>query len=173
MNISNSISTKWIIGILAIMNIALLSFILMAPGTAKNNTDGEIRSEKKSERTSKFLQKKLGFTDEETAVIKDLQTIHFKAKKEKYKNIKILKKEMFTALNLETPDSSKAKTIANQIGEEYQLIEEMMINHYLTLKTKCTSPEQLQKLEQIFERIITRDKSHGKSHKKGSGKGCK
>ena len=80
---------------------------------------------------------------------------------------------MFAALNLETPDSSKAKEIATQIGDEYQLIEEMMSNHYLTLKNKFNSPEQRQELEQIFKRIITRQKSHGKKHKNGSGKGCK
>ena len=171
MNISNNISTKWIIGILAVMNIALLSFILMAPGSSvkqKKHQEGD-----KVERYSKFLQKELGLTDIERNDVANLQRAHFKVKKEKYQKIKTLKKEMFAALNLETPDSSKAKDIAIQIGDEYQAIEEMMSNHYLALKTKCTSPEQLQKLEQIFERIITRQKSHGKNHKKGSGKGCR
>jgi len=170
MNISNSISTKWIIGILAVMNIALLSFILMAPGSRVKNTREE---GDKVKRYSTFLQKELGLNDSETREIASLQRAYFKVKKEKYKKIKALKKEKFAALNLETPDASKVKNIANQIGDEYQAIEEIRDNHYLSLKTKCTSPEQLQKLEQIFERIITRQKSHGKNHKKGSGKGCR
>ena len=123
--------------------------------------------------SSTFLQKELGLTDAETVDIANLQRSHFKAKKERFKKIKTLKKDMFDALNLETPDTSKAKDIANQIGDEYQAIEEMISSHYLALKAKCTSPEQLKKLKQIFERIITRNKPHGKNHKKGSGKECR
>ena len=170
MSFLKNISTKWIIGILTVMNIALLSFILMAPGSTLKP---RFEEGDKVKRSSGFLQKKLNLTDKETSEIAILQSAHFKAKKEKYQKIKALKKEMFTALNLETPDSSKVKDIASQIGDEYQSIEEMMSNHYLDLKAKCTSPEQLKELEQIFERIITRKKSHGKKHKNGSGKGCK
>jgi len=169
MSFSNNKSTKWIIGILAVMNIALLSFILMAPG---RSVKPEKKEGNKAERYSKFLQKELKLSDEERLVIKDLQTAHFKVKKEKYKKIKALKKEMFTALNLETPDSEKAKNIANKIGDEYESIEEMMINHYLALKSKCTTPEQLEKLEQIFERIMTRNSSHRRNHN-SSKKGCR
>jgi len=170
MSISNNISTKWIIGILAVMNIALLSFILMAPGSRikHKHEEGD-----KVKRYSTFLQKELNLTDAETNDIANLQRAYFKVKKEKYKKINALKKEKFAALNLETPDASKVKDIAQQIGDQYQAIEEIKDNHYLSLKTKCTSPEQLQKLEQIFKRIITREKSHGKNHKKGSGKGCR
>jgi len=170
MSFLKNISTKWIIGVLVAMNIALLSFILfMRPSSSIDAPP----SERASWKTSKFLQKELNLSDEEAEVVRTLQRNHFKAKREQYQKIKNLKKEMLDALNLQTPDSSKAKTIAEQIGKEYQLKEEMMINHYLDLKSKCTSPEQLKKLEQIFERIITRKKSHGKKHKNGSGKGCR
>jgi len=140
----------------------------MAPGRSvkSGKKDGN-----KAERFAKFLQKEMSLSDEETLVIKDLQTIHFKAKKEKFKKIKALKKEMFTALNLETPDSDKAKNIANEIGNEYELVEEMMIKHYLDLKSKCTSSEQLQKLEHVFERIMTRKSPHRRNHN-GDKKGC-
>lgn len=170
MSFLKNISTKWIIGVLVALNIALLSFILFMRPSSSIDAPAHERSSRK---TSKFLQKELNLSDAEAEVFRALQKEHFKAKKEQYKKIKVLRKEMLDALNLETPDASKAQIIAEQIGKEYQVKEEMMLNHYLELKAKCTSPEQQQKLEQVFKRIITNKNSHGRKHGKDSGKGCK
>ena len=174
MSLFKNISKNWVIGLLVAMNIALLSFILfMRPSPPIDGKTSTKSGLSKAARVSKHLQKELNLSDEETANLRSFQEVYFKEKNAKYDHIKVLKKEMFAALNLETPDTSKAKDIANQIGNEHQAIEEMMGNHYLELKTKYTSPEQIKKLDRIFERVITRKRSRGKKHKNGSAKGCK
>jgi len=120
MSFYNNKFTKWIIGALVLMNMVLLfAFFTARPHSGRGQHGKNIDT---------FLKKELNLSDTQAVKFKELREAHFTKKKEQWNAIRALKKEMMDALSTEIPNTEKAKTIANQIGEleaekEKQLIE--------------------------------------------------
>lgn len=166
MSLYNNKYTKWLVGALVLMNMVLLfAFFSFRPAEV------DPPKENHSEKIQKYLKQELNLSADQAVKFKSLRKAYFEEKKEKWEAIKKLKKEMMDAISTETPDTEKAQDLANQIGALEAGKEKLLINHYLNLQAECT-PEQREKLEQVFRKAMKRSK-HRKG-KKGQKKnqGC-
>jgi len=159
MNFNNNI-TKWLIGALVFMNIFLLfTFFTSRPVHHHRHGSKEGHHEKKG---LTFLKNELDLSENQVAKFKELRLEHFLKKKENYKSIRALRKEMIDAITADPQDADKAKSIANQIGQIEIEKELKLVDHYLKLQSECT-PEQREKLASVFKEAMQR---HKKSRKK-------
>lgn len=148
MSITNNKYTKWVIGALVLLNLILLSVLFFlrprhGGGERPNPND--------------FLKKELNLTDDQVVKFKELRKTHFQKSREEWKAVRLLKNEMLEAISAESPDTSKANMIADQIGIKEANKEKLLVQHYLELQAECT-PEQRQKLERVFKKAMSRRK---------------
>ena len=148
------------------VKISLISFIIFLLGTnisfaqsqASNLTD-----EQKQE-LAKNMEEFVGvlnLSEEQSVKFKELREEHFAQRREHWKSIRALKKQMMDALSTESPDTATAEDLANQIGILEAEKEKMLIDHYLKLQAECT-PEQREKLADVFQRAMKRPRFHKK-----------
>lgn len=157
MNIYNNKYTKWLIGALVLMNMVLL----FAFFTVKPHQGGEHHGGGKSIKTLDFLKSELNLSEEQEVKFKELREEHMTQRKEHWKSIRTLKKEMMDNLSTDTPDIAKSDSIANQIGKLEADKEKMFVDHYMKLQAECT-PEQREKLASVFQRAMKRKRFHKK-----------
>lgn len=157
MNTSNMKSTKWLIGALVLMNLALLAVLFSFKSAVKGGKHHDI---------GKVLKHELNLSDEQAVKFKNLHDAYVKDAREHYKGIRSMKKEMIEVIASETPDTIEAQNIATEIGRKEVAKEQMLINHYLTLQAECT-PEQRQKLKRVFQDRMSRKKKKGKNGQRG------
>ena len=159
MSFYNNKYTKWLVGALVLMNVFLLFAFFTAGPQSKGGE--EFNWERHQEKIQKFLKKELNLTDEQSVKFKELRENHFAERREHWKSIKSLKKQMMDALSTETPDTNTAEDLANQIGILEAEKEKMLIDHYLKLQAECTL-EQREKLANVFQRAMKRPRFHKK-----------
>ena len=163
MSFYNNKYTKWLVGALVLMNFFLL-FVAFYNPTSNRGEEKNLKGEK----IHHFIKNELNLSDEQAVQFKELRKAYFIEKKESWKSIRTLKKGMMDVLSTETPDTAKAESIAQQIGQLEIEKEKKLINHYLKLQSLCT-PEQREKLASVFKRAMKRDRHHsrkGKSKRK-------
>lgn len=157
MSITNNKYTKWIIGILVLLNLVLLS-VLFFPKPDQQEERGR-------RNPNNFLKKELNLTDAQLVQFKELRKTHFETSKEILKDIRTLKNEMLEAIAAASPDTLRANNLAEQIGLKETAKEKLLVQHYLELQEVC-APEQREKLKRVFKKAMSRGKfKKGKRNK--------
>jgi len=104
-----------------------------------------------------FLEKELNLSEEQRGEFERIKAEHFERSNAVRAEIHFLKQEILEEAFSDSPDTSKVKRLARQIGEKEAEFEEFLFQHFNELKTVC-KPEQLEELKKIFDEIIEKNR---------------
>ncbi|MER3498263.1 MAG: hypothetical protein C4308_06285 [Chitinophagaceae bacterium] len=137
-----------LVAFLLLANIGLmLYFFVVKPHRVHDH-----RSEGRS--VSEYVQKELGFSDEQTAKFKELRDQHREAIKPVMKELQQLKDSLYNQLNKPTPDSL-VESIVTSIGRKQMEWEKMIFQHFQRVRAICNE-SQLPKFDSLVHRMINR-----------------
>ena len=125
---------------LAILNIALLTFIWFGFGSKKRprpHKEGMI-----------FLEQELNLTPEQQTKLEQLRNEHFEEMKELTKSSREARRELHNLWSKEVADD-KVKSLTDQIGELQSQIERTTFNHFADVRALCNEEQS-----KIFDGMI-------------------
>ncbi|HEV8283860.1 MAG TPA: hypothetical protein VGQ09_06105 [Chitinophagaceae bacterium] len=100
-----------------------------------------------------FMQKKLGFNEQQAAKFQQLRDQHKEAIKPVMEEMKKLKDSLYNLLKEPGSNDSTAITLTNKIGEKQKEWELMIYHHFQKVRAICDS-SQLPKFDSLVHRII-------------------
>ena len=137
-----------IIGILLITNIAMLFFFLGNKGGGKKPNRGNDRSAMMKE----FLQKDIGFTEQQIQQYGTLSKQNREKMKADFDAMKTAKEQQFKELGSKGFSDSAITATAIKAAENQKLVEEKMLTYFATVRKLCTA-EQLPKFDSLFYKM--------------------
>ncbi len=143
-----------------IANIAMLSFFIW-------NKDGGKPGKRpdRKEMISNFLQKEIGFNQQQLQQYDTLSDKHREHIKEMFEKLRGTKDKQFAQLAAGDFSDSIINSVADQSAESQKIMEVQMFNHLKNIRMLCT-PEQLPKFDSLFIKIL--NKRGGEGRKKPS-----
>jgi hypothetical protein len=139
-----------IIAILLIANIALLAFFLQKKGPDKFAN----RPDKKAF-IANFLQKEIGFNQQQLVTYDSLSNQHREKLDGLYDSIRNIKTGQFKQLASLNFSDSAINAMADQSAASQKIIEIDMFDHIKGIRLLCT-PGQLPKFDSLFIKVFNR-----------------
>ncbi len=116
-----------------------------------------------------YIQKKLGLNEKQAQWFHE-QHIAFRDTASRFfDKFNLIRTEMADELSKENPDRKILENYANQYGELHKQLKMFTIEHFLSLREKCT-PEQQQQLDMFMRGLFEHDPRG--SHKRGKEFRC-
>jgi len=138
----------WTIVVLLILNISTLALLwfgllkrpkpLPPPGTHERLLEG-----------IRFLEKELNLSEKQIQQFIESRNKHAEQAKGIHDKIHHLKKQILDELFKSAPDSVIFQKLSHAIGNHQSELEQLLIEHFLELKSYCR-PEQQEKLKGLF-----------------------
>ena len=138
-----------IIGILLVVNIALVSFFLL-----KKDTKREKRPDRKAI-IANFLKTEIGF---DTAQLQQYDTLSNRYRaymKKMFDSSRITKDNQFKELTTANFSDSAMNNIADRSAAFQKVMELRTFNHFKNIRLLCT-PEQQPKFDSLFDKVLNR-----------------
>jgi hypothetical protein len=142
-----------IIGILLITNIAMLFIFLNKKDDGKRNN----RNNDKGAVMKEFLQKEIGFNEQQLQEYDTLNKIHKEKMKVDFETIKSNKEQQFKELGVSGFNDSVIAGMANKSAENQKLMTAKMLNHFAAIRKICTAGQQ-PKFDSLFYTIWNKKK---------------
>jgi len=142
---------RFLVSLVAVLLIANLGLMLYFFVFKKNNEQGRGRPRPVPD----FIQKKLGFNEDQAARFQQLRDQHKEAVKPIMSEMKKLKDSLYNLLQNPNIDDSSVTAMANRIGEKQKELELMIFRHFQKVREICDS-SQLPKFDTLVHRIINR-----------------
>lgn len=142
-----------IIGILLITNIAMLFFFLNKKDDGKRNN----RNNDKGAVMKEFLQKEIGFNEQQLQEYDTLNKMHKEKMKVDFETIKSNKEQQFKELGVSGFNDSVIAGMANKSAENQKLMTVKMLNHFAAIRKICTAGQQ-PKFDSLFYTIWNKKK---------------
>lgn len=141
----------WIIIILVILNLSTLAVIWFfhIKGPRRPPPMPPIGPEQ----GMLLLDKELNLSETQVQKFKESRDRYFVESKPILDEIHRLKMEIMDEVFAPSPDPSKVKRIAKEIGEKQAKFEELLFDHFLSLREAC-NPEQEVKLKDLFRDLF-------------------
>ena len=146
----------WIIGILVLLNLALLAFLWYSP-----KPEEAPHPEKKM---FQHISRVLDLNEEQQAEFEALRKSYFQENRELHRHIRENKRAILHALEHSEYDSTKLEDLSRDNAALHYEMEQLMISHFQELEALCT-PEQREELHHLFIRSL-REHGPGKGHGK-------
>ena len=144
----------WTVIILIALNLAtLLSlyFHTRQSGTRAKESFEEI-SKDSIGRGAIFFGEQLGLNMEQLESFREIHRVYNRSANQITRNLEILRSEMIRELGQKQPDLQKINQINHDFGKLHEELKNQTATYYLGLRKICT-PEQQQRLQEIFETI--------------------
>ena len=138
-----------IIGILLVVNIALVSFFLL-----KKDTKREKHPDRKAI-IANFLKTEIGF---DTAQLQQYDTLSNRYRaymKKMFDSSRITKDNQFKELTTANFSDSAMNNIADRSAAFQKVMELRTFNHFKKIRLLCT-PEQQPKFDSLFDKVLNR-----------------
>jgi protein CpxP len=148
-----------LVGLLLLANLAILLFFVVL------KKDGN-KHDSSHKNPSEFVQKELGFDQQQTEKFKQLREQHVDSIRPYFESMRKLKDSLYGLLQKPATSDSQLSSITTSIGEKQKQIEEITFRHFQRVRALCT-PEQLPKFDTLLHKIINR----GPGMRKGSPPG--
>ena len=152
-----------IIIFLLLSNIAILAFFLFY-------SDGRKSSHGKEDRNaiSLFLQKEIGFNQQQMDDYQKLRTAHMQSVKPLFDDIRLAKESFYDLLYINNIADSTINKAVGVIGEKQMALDVQMFNHFKNVRNLCT-PQELPKFDTLFKKVVEK-MTGGKFRKPGNKK---
>lgn len=139
-----------IIGVLLITNIVLVSFLLINKPFSKKGMQGD-----RSIMIAAFLQNEIGFNQQQLKQYDSINVPNRTKVKAMFDTLKSYKENEFKQLAINDFSDTAIFKTANIISTKQKEIEIVLYKHYKEIRNIC-SPEQLQKFDSLFYKILNR-----------------
>ncbi len=139
-----------LVAILLLTNIGVLVYFLSYKKPAKPAQQGERKS------VIEYVQKEIGFSDEQAAQYKQLRERHMDSLKIIGEEIRKSKTAFFNLLQQKGTSDSTIRAAADKIGEKQEEFELNNFRHFQKVRELCTDPQQEAKLDSMVMRMINR-----------------
>lgn len=147
--------TKFLIAVIIILSAIILAIF----GTMGYNhfmmskrDNVEFRN---NQQPGKFMAKQLQLTDDQ---VKEFDSLREKFRSETnalIKDSRDISRDIMDEIMSDNPDISKLKTLAEKYGKLQEQEKQLMINHLLEVKGKCSASQQIN-----FKRLIRQIENH-------------
>ncbi len=174
MSIKNKNIWFWAFMILLVVNIAAISTMIYTVN--KIHSDASLYENAGNERgfihpkrghshfdMEKRIQKRMGYSDEQMAVMKKLRHEHLQKLRVEKTALRKVQRALFEELASENPDSNKIESLKNKMSLIQGHIIDESIDFYKKVKQNST-PEQIKKMNRFFMHHLFRGE-HGKQSK--------
>ena len=151
------------IGLLVIMNLALIAFIAFPYVTSTDN--------RFKERLGKdFISNKLNFSDEQKSQMFELRQLHRSEIRNLQREVNQKRQELFNLMKADDHSEEQIQIITDEIGMAVAEIEKSTFKHFSSIRALCT-PEQLVIFDELLLEIAKRKGSgHREMRQRGQGK---
>ena len=105
----------------------------------------------------KFMEKELNLSEEQKKKFEESREKHHNQSKALHEEIYVLKEQLIDELFSTEVDSSKIKTLSEEIGMKQTELEMQNNTHILELKSIC-NPDQQEKLSMLFNEMLKRSR---------------
>jgi len=147
------------IGVLLLTNIISISLLVKTNDRSEKNG----RKERRSKGRDQFIINKIGLDSTQATQFRAMKESHLEEIASYRDELNSHRKEMFSQLNNDTFDIDDYSQKMSLIQSE---MDKMAFNHFKEMRSICRS-EQLEKFDQVMQRIMSR---MPKKHKKGKKK---
>jgi len=140
--------------ILLLANIALLVFCVWLREPAKKTA----RPERTGYGFSGFLEKEMGFSQDQLKQFETLRQDHRNIMKPLFDSLRASKERFYKLLNDPSANDSLIKIYAVQIGEKQQAVDLEIFRHFKTVRTICTPGQQVRYdslVQGFLQRMVT------------------
>jgi len=100
-----------------------------------------------------FLSDQLAFSDAQQKQFEELRDAHHDAVSKLEDQNRVLRKSLFDLLKKDVVDSTKADSVASQIGETQKKIELLTFKHFNAVKNICTDNQKI-KFDDILDDLM-------------------
>lgn len=151
------------IGLLVLMNLALIAFIAFPHVTSTDN--------RFKERLGKdFISNKLNFSDEQKSQMLKLRQLHRSEMRDLEREVNQKRQELFNLIKSGNYSEEQIQVITSEIGIAVAEIEKSSFKHFNDIRALCT-PEQRVIFDELLLEIAKRKGSgHREMRQRGQGK---
>ncbi|HCT52096.1 MAG TPA: hypothetical protein DF712_06505 [Balneola sp.] len=135
------------ISVLVLLNLILIGLVV-GPELGKRDRD-----RKDGDRRRAYVEKELGFTKEQKQAYDSLNSSHRTETKALQQKIDEKRREMFRLTQLDDVSIETIDSLTTDIGTLVSNMELRTYEHISNIRALCT-PEQLQKLDSLVQRMI-------------------
>lgn len=143
---------KWVVLLLAVLNICLLVSIWLKQGSSPSD---EMHRPPNGEKAADFLIEQLKFTQQQLADFEKLKEEHHKAIDSLREISKEVHHSFFDNLKNEKPDTAKVNELAIAIANTQTQIEKVTFNHFKKVRNLCDE-KQKAKFDEIIQEVLKR-----------------
>ena len=151
------------ISVLVLLNLILIGLVV-GPELGKRDRD-----RRDGNKRSEYLAKKLGFSAEQKQTYDSLNTSHKTETKELQQKIDEKRREMFRLTRVEGVSTETVDSLTTEIGMLVSSMEFRTYEHISNIRALCT-PEQLQELDSLVQRMIKSRRDRENDKKESSRK---
>lgn len=151
------------ISVLVLLNLILIGLVV-GPELGKRDRD-----RRDGDKRSEYLAKKLGFSAEQKQTYDSLNTSHKTETKEIQQKIDEKRREMFRLTRVEGVSTETVDSLTTEIGMLVSSMEFRTYEHISNIRALCT-PEQLQELDSLVQRMIKSRRDRENDKKESSRK---
>ncbi|MEQ9090972.1 MAG: periplasmic heavy metal sensor [Balneola sp.] len=151
------------ISVLVLLNLILIGLVV-GPELGKRDRD-----RRDGDKRSEYLAKKLGFSAEQKQTYDSLNTSHKTETKELQQKIDEKRREMFRLTRVEGVSTETVDSLTTEIGMLVSSMEFRTYEHISNIRALCT-PEQLQELDSLVQRMIKSRRDRENDKKESSRK---
>jgi len=144
----------WAVIILIALNMATQLYLYFHTHQSTSLAKGSLEEISKDSvgRGAIFFGEQLGLNMEQMESFREIHREYNRSANQITRNLEMLRIEMIRELGEKHPDLQKINQTNHDFGKLHEELKNQTANYYLELKRICT-PEQQQRLQQIFETI--------------------
>lgn len=151
--------TKFLIATIVILSAIIVS-IFATMGYHRYRMERRERKESREHQPGKYIARQLQLTPEQ---VKEFDSLREKFRSESeliMRNSHDISKAIMDKIMSENPNVVKLKELAQKFGELQEQQKQMMINHLLEVRSKCSPTQQIH-----FKKLIKQMENHDKANR--------
>jgi Spy/CpxP family protein refolding chaperone len=147
--------TKFLVAVIIVLSAIILA-VFGTMGYHYFRFEGEAKGRpRESKQMAGYMAKQLQLTPEQVTQIDTLRERFHKESNALLLESRSVSKEIMAEITSDSPDIPKLKTLAQKFGKLQEDQKQMMINHLLEVKSKCSASQQMN-----FKRFIRQMENH-------------
>lgn len=160
----------WAVGLLLVLNVATIATILYHTSESREQ-EMLIIEPNTQPLNGRYFRQKLGFDNAQMDVYRTANRTFRSSANQIVADIEQRKEQMFSLLNVASPDKAKIAEVSTEIGNLHKQLKEATATFYLTIKECCTEQQQIE-LQKIFTPLFVNPTSaSGRGYGRGEGHG--